>query len=137
MRWSDINRNPSTTTLRQFAFLWLLFFLGLAAWQYFKAERPLVGGLLALLAVTIGPLGLARPAWVRGIFVGWMVLAFPIGWTISQVMLLLIFLTIFTPLALLFRIMGRDVLLRGKQARDSLWLVKPSPADVHGYFRQS
>ncbi len=137
MRWSDIPRNPTTTTLRQFAAIWLVFFLALAAWQYFWAQRPLVGAILALLAVTVGPLGLIRPAWVRGIFVGWMILAFPIGWTVSHLMLLLLFLVIFTPLALLFRIMGRDILLRRNRSLPSYWLVKSSPADIRSYFRQS
>ena len=137
MRWSDINRNPTPVTLRQFAGIWLVFFLGLAAWQYFLVGRPLAGVVLAVLALTVGPVGLVRPAWVRGIYVGSMVLTFPIGWTVSQVMLLLLFFGLFTPLALLFRIKGRDVLLRANPPRDSLWLVKTPPADIHSYFRQS
>jgi hypothetical protein len=137
MRWSDINRNPTPATLRQFSAIWLVFFLGLACWQYFLAGHQLAGAILAVLALTAGPLGLARPTWVRWIFVGWMMLTFPIGWTISQVMLLLLFYGIFTPLALLFRIKGRDVLLRANRPRDSFWLVKDPPADIHSYFRQS
>lgn len=137
MRWSDINRNPTPAMLRQFALIWLLFFLGLAAWQAFVAGRPLLGVFLALLALTIGPLGLIWPSGIRGLYVGLMVLTFPIGWTISQVMLLLLFYGIFTPLAFIFRLQRRDFLLRRRQERDSFWLVKTPPADIRSYFRQS
>jgi hypothetical protein len=137
MRWSDINRSPTPATLRQFALLWLLFFLGLAAWYYFGLDRQLVGMILALLALTVGLAGLAQPAWVRWVFVGWLMLTFPIGWTVSQLVLLLLFFGLFTPLALLFRITGRDPLGRKGRSQDSLWQPKPPPADVHSYFRQS
>ena len=33
MRWSDIPFDPPRTTLRQFAWLWLAFFGGMALWQ--------------------------------------------------------------------------------------------------------
>ena len=39
-----------------------------------------------------------------------MVLAFPIGWTVSQVMLALMFFGLFTPIGLVFRLIGRDPL---------------------------
>ncbi len=85
MRWSDIQFDPPRKTLRQFAGLWLVFFGGMALWQALVRGRNWTGAVLAVLALTIGPLGLARPEWMRWIYVGWMVLAFPIGWTVSQV----------------------------------------------------
>jgi Saxitoxin biosynthesis operon protein SxtJ len=39
-----------------------------------------------------------------------MVLVFPIGWTISHAILGVVFYLIFSPAALLFRIIGRDAL---------------------------
>ncbi len=137
MTWSPINRNPSPATLRQFALLWLVFFLGLAGWNYFRLDRPLMGAILAVVALSIGLPGSIWPASVRWLFVGSMLLTAPIGWTVAQLLLALLYFGIFTPLAVLFRIIGRDQLLRSRPARDSLWLAKPSPADSHSYFRQS
>ena len=45
-----------------------------------------------------------------------MVLAFPIGWTVSQVILLLMFYGLFTPIGLVFRLIGRDPLQRARRA---------------------
>ena len=50
------------------------------------------------------------------IYVGWMILAFPIGWTISQVILVVMFFGLFTPIGLIFRLLGRDPLHRARRA---------------------
>ena len=66
-----------------------------------------------------------------------MVLAFPIGWVVSQVMLLLMFYLIITPVSLFFRIQGRDALARKPAPnRASFWQPKQTPEDVRSYFRQ-
>ena len=106
MRWSDIQFDPPRKTLRQFAGLWLVIFGGMALWQGLVRERAGLASILAVLALTIGPLGLARPDWMRRIYVGWMILAFPIGWTVSQVMLAVIFFGLFTPIGFFFRLLG-------------------------------
>src|SRR5215471_3615737 len=98
MRWSDIRFDPTRRTLRQFAGLWLVFFGGLSLWHALVRGQPGLGLILAALALTIGLVGLVRPEWVRLIYVGWMVLAFPIGWTVSQVMLGVMFFGLFTPI---------------------------------------
>ena len=137
MRWSDIRRNPTAKTLRQFGAAWLVFFLALGAHQYLARGHPRAGVALGVVAVVFGVLGLAWPAAVRWLFVSWMMLAFPIGWLVSQVMLLLMFYLIVTPVALLFRLQGRDPLAR-KPAPDraSFWETKKMPEDVRSYFRQ-
>jgi hypothetical protein len=137
MRWSDIQRDPPRKTLRQFAGLWLFFFGGLALWELLGRGRTGLAAVFALLAVTIGPLGLTRPQSVRLIYVGWMVLAFPIGWTISQVMLAGMFFGLFAPIGLVFRLLGRDPLQRTRRPElESYWAPKPASADVGRYFKQ-
>ena len=92
---------------------------------------------LGLLALVVGVLGLTRPEWMRFIYVGWMVLAFPIGWTISQVMLVVMFFGLFAPIGLVFRLLGRDPLQRARQPEPkSYWTPKPAPADLRRYFKQ-
>jgi len=137
MHWSDIQFDPPRTTLRQFAGLWLVFFGGLALWQALVRGQPRLAAVFAVLAVTVGPLGLTRPHWVRLIYVGWMVLAFPIGWTISQMILAVMFFGLFAPIALLFRLLGRDPLHRTRHPeRESYWAPKPASADLRRYFKQ-
>ncbi len=62
MQWSEIQFNPPTRTLRQFAVLWIVFFAGLAVWQVGLRGHIWPGVSLAILAVTIGSLGLFKPS---------------------------------------------------------------------------
>lgn len=137
MTWADIQRNPSTKTLRQFAGVWLVFFLALAAYQGWYRNKPGWGLGLAVLAVVVGGPGLLFPRILRPIYVGWMMLVFPIGWTVSQIMLLLMFYCIITPIAFVLRLKGRDPLCRKRAPeRPSFWMPKETPADLRRYFRQ-
>ena len=67
---------------------------------------------LAGLALVVGLLGLVAPRLIRPIYVGWMIAAFPIGWVMSHVVQALILYGLFTPVALVFRLIGRDALYR-------------------------
>jgi hypothetical protein len=137
MNWSDISFNPSRKMLRQFSGLWIVFFLFLAYWQGYLRDRPTVTWVLAILAVTVGPLGLLAPQIVRPIFVAWMVVAFPIGWTISRILLAVLFYAVFTPIGFIFRLIGRDALaLKPHPASETYWTPKPTAASARSYFRQ-
>jgi hypothetical protein len=137
MKWSDIPKNPSPKMLRQFAAAWLVFFLLWAAWLGLKKGNASLGTVLAVVAIVGGVGGLVKPALLRWVFIAWMVLAFPIGWLVSLVLLLVLFYGIFTPVALVLRLRGRDA-LRLKRPADltSFWLGKDTPLDVRSYFRQ-
>jgi hypothetical protein len=138
VRWSDIPFHPSSRTLRQFAALWLLAFTALAGWRWLRHGDVLLPWLFLGLAVTVGPLGLVRPQWLRPVFVGWMIVVFPIGWIVSHLMLGVLFFGLFTPLGLLFRLAGRDALARRcRSGHNSYWAPKPAANDVRSYFRQS
>jgi hypothetical protein len=136
MQWSDIQFRPSARTLRQFAGLWLAFFGGLAAWQIFFRHEERLAEIFALLALAVGLPGLAWPRLIRPVYVGWMVLAFPIGWTVSQVMLALLYYGLFTPIGLLFRLVGRDPLHLRRPATATYWSAKAIPEDPRCYFKQ-
>ena len=110
MNWTDLPRNPTLKVL---------------------------GAALILLALTIGVTGLIAPWTVRRIFVGWMVLAFPIGWLVSLIMIAVMYFLVLTPVALFFRLVGRDALTRKiEPAAATYWVDKESPADSRRYFQQ-
>jgi hypothetical protein len=137
MKCSELSLRPSTRMLRQFSALWLACFLSMAAWQWLARERVVIAMVLAVLAATIGPLGLIKPSLIRPIFVGWMIVAHPIGWLVSHVMLAVLYYGLFTPLAMFFRFTRRDpLMLRRPTDATSYWSVKPAPRDVRSYFRQ-
>ena len=137
MNWSDVTTAPKLKTLRQFAGLWLLFFGGLAAWRAWHGVVDTRTEALGVMAVLIGGLGLVQPAAMRWIYTGWMILAFPIGWTVSRLMVMALFFLVFTPVALIFRLMGRDTLKLRRVPATTYWKPKAQSANVKEYFRQS
>ena len=136
MRFSDIDRNPRPATLRQFAGVSILFFGGMAAWKAWSAGPSAGVYVLAALAAVIGISGLIQPRAVRAIFVGWMILAFPIGWVISHLLLAVAYYVVVLPIGLVFRLTGRDTLALRKPHRSSYWIEKPQVEDVSRYFLQ-
>ena len=136
MQWSDVTRTPPPRQLRQFGALWLVFFLGMAAARWWHGHVDLWTWVLAVGAVTIGVAGMLVPAFIRPIFTGWMILAFPIGWTVSRLALGTIFFGIMAPLGGVFRARGRDPLRLRRENRASYWTAKRQPGSANDYFRQ-
>src|SRR3954454_20090146 len=109
MKWTDLPLKPTDRVLRQFAVAWLIFFLALAARQYFAHHHHTAGIIVGAVSL-IGIVGLIKPAAVRWLFVGATVAAFPIGWVVTHVVLAAMFYLVLTPMAVWFRLRGRDEL---------------------------
>lgn len=137
MQWSDIQFSPTQRTLRSFCGLGALFFGGIATWQGLVRGNASVAIALGVIAVAFGVCGLIRPAAIRPVYVAWMVVAFPIGWLVSTVLLAITYYGVFTPIGLAFRLVGRDPLrLRRRQDSNSYWIQKPGITDPRRYFQQ-
>lgn len=138
MRWSEIPWQPPASTLRWFAAIWLIWFVGLSYVSWAYRENVTAAIILIAIALTIGSIGLIHPPAIRIVFVTSIVVTFPIGWVISRLLLCLVFYCLFTPLGLFFRLIGRDVL--GKRLipeSSSYWSAKSESKDLRSYFRQS
>ena len=136
MQWSDITKPPSVRTLRQFAGLCLVLFGGLGGWRLWHGQVDAKTVVLAVLGFGVGLAGLAQPRAIRHVFTGWMIAAFPIGWTVSRVVLGVAYYGLFTPVAAVFRWRRRDLLERRRRQVQSYWTGKPGARDVREYFRQ-
>jgi hypothetical protein len=123
--------------LRQFAALWLVLLGGAALWRWLALGETRTAIVLGVLSLTVGVAGLIVPAVVRPLFVGLTVVTFPIGWVVSRAIVVALFAVIVTPLALVFRLTGRDALHLRRKNRDSYWAPKPPPRGLESYFRQS
>ena len=134
--FSDINLHPSTSDLR--GLRWTLLIGGtltsamLALWAHRQTAAAISGGAIAfLLALSLVP-GLARL-----VYVAWMGLGVALGMVTTPVMLSLIWVGLFVPLAVFFRLLGRDPLRRRRGAiATSYWVAHETPSDVRTYFRQ-
>lgn len=137
MKWSEINSHPDQRVLRQFAGACLVVLIAVGLREY-RVSRHELGLGLAIAGLLLGTAGLMRPSSLRWLFVGWMKLAFPLNWIVSEVVLAMIFYLLLTPLAVVFRLMGRDALdLKAKRSdRASFWVRRTANPDVRRYFRQ-
>ena len=64
-------------------------------------------------------------------------ITFPIGWLVSQALLAIVYFGLFTPVAVVFRLVGRDVLGRKRQSeKTTYWQPYPPVTDLLRYFQQ-
>lgn len=54
----------------------------------------------------------------------WMKLAHALGWLNTRIILTLVYILIFTPIALFFRLIGKDLMERRLEAVESYWLKR-------------
>lgn len=142
----EFNWNPTDRQLRQFGFIALVA-LPLAGWMlsgrptpetWQTFHTPLLGS-LAAAGVLSASLARFWPRALKPAFVLLSLITWPIGLVVSEVIILSIYFFLFTPLALLFRIIGRDALDRriDRSATETYWRAKRQPAGPKSYFRQS
>ena len=133
-----IQWNPSTKQLRQFAGIWFPAFCALVGWSIGHKtghwSEVEIGWVLAGL-LSVG--GLVLPALIRPIFVGLILLTFPIGWVVSHLLLGLIFYGVVTPIGLILRISGHDPLQLKKPGGNTVWKTSVGKTDATRYLRQS
>jgi hypothetical protein len=95
-----------------------------------------VGIALGIVAL-IGIIGLIKPNSLRWLFIAASATAFPIGWVVSQVALVIMFYGVMTPMAFLFRMRGRDALqLRAKPDQSSFWIHREEEPKPERYLKQ-
>src|SRR5690242_7923446 len=98
MNWSDVTKPTTDRLLRQFAGLWILFFLSVAALRWHRGAHDGLTIGIAAMAIAVGAIGLVWPQAIRPVYVGWMAAAFPIGWTTSRVALGVVFYVVLAPI---------------------------------------
>jgi hypothetical protein len=132
-----INRDPDRKTLDEFAQAGM-FALGMvAAPLAFFRGQPRFATTLWALAVAIRLVGLARPAWLKPVFVGLTLATWPIGWVVSKAALVVLYFAVFTPIALVFRWIGRDALhKRLNRQAPSYWESYRPDRGLERYLRQ-
>jgi len=134
----SIQWNPERKQLRQFAGIWFPAFCALVGWiigaksgQWTAVQMGwAVCGLLSVA-------GIVYPPSIRPVFVGLILLTFPIGWVISHLLLGAIFYLLVTPIGLALRLTGHDPLQLKAPKENSLWKNPVGKVDPASYLRQS
>ena len=110
----EMNWAPSRRDLKQFAGIWfpaMCGVIGFIAWKKFGATLN-VAICIWSAGLVIGGIGLMVPALIRPLFVGLMLVAFPIGFVVSHVLLAVIYYFVVTPIGLIMRVCGYDPMTR-------------------------
>jgi saxitoxin biosynthesis operon SxtJ-like protein len=136
MQWSEVTARPSPRTLRQFAALFLIVFAIVAGLRVWRGDTGTATIVIGGTGVVIGLLGLVRPDAIRYVYTGWMIAAFPIGWTISRVIVTALFYLVFTPFAFAFRLLGRDALRLQSHTLTTYWTETKGAEPPESYFAQ-
>lgn len=138
---------PDRRMLRQFAWA-CLFVLPLAAlfvtwkwelpWTVFwiGAGAGLLLALVELVLVDVLAAYVLEKVLVRPVFQGLTLLAFPIGFVLSHVLIAAIYYLVITPIGLVFRLIGRDALGRRiDRTLPTYWHDRGAPRPASSYFK--
>ena len=146
MRLIELDLHPDTERLRRFGWIALAGFGLLAAlawleWAVFAfglgAARGPVSLGFVVLAGYAAIAALLHPPANRPLWIGLMVLTFPIGFAFSYLILGVLFFGIISPAGLLLRLLGRDPLeRRWDRGAASYWVTAREPRGKSAYFKQ-
>lgn len=126
---------PQPRMLRQFALGWALFFIAWGAYQFWGRSQASLAGALVLLAI-LGPVSAwFAPRFFRSIYIACALIAFPLGWVISHIALAIMFYGVVFPMAVAFRLSGRDRLQLNRTTLRTYWKQKNTPTDPSRYLR--
>ena len=129
-----INTHPSPKDVRYFVLLWALF-AGAAGGLLFWRHHPMAAQIAWMAAALVGCLGMAIFPLGRGFYRVWMSFACGMNFLVTRLLLTLIFWGVLTPIALVFRLWGRDAIRLKKSSftRDSYWLEHDKAPDLVSY----
>jgi hypothetical protein len=134
----EINWYPKPKELRNFAITALVASLIIACLLY-----ALKGVKVQWVAIIVAAgFGIFLSSFVshkltRIMYLGLILVTFPIGWAISMILLTAFYFLLLTPLGLLFRLLGRDPLCRRfDPAAKSYWLTRRETDSLDRYFHQ-
>ena len=142
----ELNLNPDRKTLRQFGVIAFVGFGILAALAYYEklifsfglgdARIPLVTGFAVVGSVAL-LFSLVAPKANRLLYVGLTLLAFPIGFVLSYVIMGALYFLVIGPIAVAFRLFGRDPMHRAYDPKaPTYWSTARPPRDKESYLHQ-
>ena len=132
-----IPTDPDRRTLGQFSEAWM-FALGMVAAPMALWRGYVASALLLWLAAVIGRVaGLVRPESLRWLFVGLMILTWPMGWVASNLLLAIVYYGVVTPIGVCRRFRRPDPLGRElDRSAETHWVQVHSKTRPDRHFRQ-
>ncbi|HAH49223.1 SxtJ family membrane protein [Gimesia sp.] len=137
MALAEINWNPSSRDLRIFSIA-LGCLLALISLISFRASASVpLAVMLSGIAVLIMVIGFLAPATVKPVYLGWMILLFPVRWSVSCLLIAVVYYLVMTPIGFALRLLGHDLVGRRFDAQaSSYWRRERRIRQEQDYFRQ-
>ena len=109
MKWNQISSSATIKQIRQFGLLVGIVLVAVGSWQLYRQIYPIVRIVLWSIGAFLFSGGLLWPQVLKPLYVLWMLLAHVLSWVNTRIILGVIFYLIFTPIALVMRIVHRDI----------------------------
>ncbi len=137
MRWSKVTARPTDGRLREFAAVAICIMVAITLVQFLRGQQA-IAAVCFILAVSLALVSWRFPRVLAPVFTLSLLLTFPLAWLLSHILLAILFFGLITPLAIVFRLCGRDVLDRRsrKDQATSYWQPRSPAKSVRRYFRQ-
>jgi hypothetical protein len=121
--------HPSRASLRAFGVALALLCCARAALSLVLGEQPVWTALAGVFAAVIA---IVRPELLRGLYILFGVLTYPVRWLVAVTALAVLYFVVITPIAWLFRLTRRSKL----GATASAWHTARPRGNKTDYFRQ-
>lgn len=125
----EIKNIPTTPReLKRFGLMMGAILFALAAYLFWKEKESYI--YFVVVSAIFAGTGLLQPKLLRPVYQGWMTLAVIMGFVMTRVILTILFYGLFTPMALIAKLLGKDLLQQrwDKNAR-TYWVARE-----HGEF---
>lgn len=131
----EINKNPSRRDLEWFGVVVAAFCGAAGALLFWKLGAPATARGFWIAGAAILVAYYAVPALRKPMYVGWMVLCWPLGWLMSHLILGIAYFLVITPVGLIMRTLGNDPMRRKfDPAATTYW--SPHEEAAGNWFRQ-
>ena len=132
----ELNKDPSPATMRWFGVLLGVFFAFVGAILLWRTGWGMATKVVFGLAVALPILYYAVPPVRRPMYLGWIHAAWPIGLTISFILLGVIWYLVITPVGILRRTIGSDTMnKRYDPDAETYWTPHSGRRDPERYFK--
>ena len=130
----QLNWNPEERQLKQFG-LFSLILLPFVVWLWGGSWTSV--GVSVAIGGVIAAIGVVAPHVLKPLFLGLSLILMPIGIVVGELLLLLVYVLVFIPIGIIFKLMGRDRLqLKINRECSSYWQDKQLPKSPGRYYQQ-
>ena len=124
----------SHTQERNFGYLFAAVFAIIAFWPLWPLHAPKVHWLAG--AGAWAALALICPRLLSPLYKAWMAFGHVLGWINARIILGVVFFVVVTPIGLVMRLAGKDLLRMKMQKSASYWITRGKPLDPQSMRNQ-